>query len=134
MWISADWRRSLSLGVLSSPKRKKGRTTRTAAAVTAAAAEQATNSFLNEAVAPYIYHLAGMTVIALLVMHVNVATRFLSSSPALYWGAAVILKQATQNRRQDSFLSVVVSNWIWLWALISAVLGCLLFPNFFPWT
>lgn len=90
-----------------------------------------------------------MTAIAALVMHVNVATRFLSSCPALYWFAAVRLTQGRgddvvssidrstgQGSRNDNEKRAVqwACDWIWLWAIISGVLGCILFPNFFPWT
>jgi phosphatidylinositol glycan class V len=126
MWMSSNWRRAFSLGLVSSSeKTTKGK-------------KAPPSSFLDSALAPYVYHLAGMTAIALLMMHVNVATRFLSSSPALYWGAAVLLLKNTTKKREKNHrlgvVSLVSTHWIWLWAMLSAVLGCLLFPNFFPWT
>jgi len=135
MWISTDWRRALSLGAITLSNKNKKLKTKTTSATIPTSKETFTSSFLSNAVAPYIYHLSGMTALALFMMHVNVATRFLSSSPALYWGAAVLLKKAqTHNRHTHGIFSCVASNWIWLWAMVSAVLGCLLFPNFFPWT
>jgi len=131
--MSTDWRRALSLGAITIASKMEKKTTR---ATRTTAEETISSFFLRDAVAPYIFHLCGMTAIALFVMHVNVATRFLSSSPALYWGAAVLLKK-TQLRihtRHHRIVSCVSSNWIWLWAMVSALLGCLLFPNFFPWT
>ena len=132
MWLSSDWKRAFTLGILSSPKKKVSKRKSVAPETTS---DEILSFFLSDAVAPYIYHLAGMTAIALCMMHVNVATRFLSSSPALYWGAATMLLRAkkTPSNRQ-SYFSLIYSNWIWLSAMVFALLGCLLFPNFFPWT
>lgn len=132
MWLSSDWKRSFTLGILSSPKKKVFSKRKSAAPETAT--DEIFSFFLSDSVAPYIYHLAGMTAIALCMMHVNVATRFLSSSPALYWGAATILLRAKMPSKHQSYFSLIYSHWIWLWAMVFALLGCLLFPNFFPWT
>ncbi|KAL6770231.1 PIGV1 [Auxenochlorella protothecoides x Auxenochlorella symbiontica] len=75
------------------------------------------------ALAPYIYHWALMTAVAATAMHVNVATRFLSSCPPLYWYAAAWIKQG----RRPALV-------LWGWALAFTVLGTLLLPNFYPWT
>jgi len=64
-----------------------------------------------------------MTAVALLAMHVNVATRFLSACPPLYWHAASLLAGGGTRARL-----------LWLWCAAYIVLGCLLFPNFYPWT
>jgi phosphatidylinositol glycan class V len=117
-WASADWRRALSLclrpGRGAPPARRRG-ARRPAAPPLAAAA-----------LAPYAYHLALMAAAALLAMHLNVATRFLSSSPLLYWAAAARL------RRGGGGGAAAAAGWAW--ALAFCVLGGALFPNFFPWT
>jgi phosphatidylinositol glycan class V len=73
--------------------------------------------------APLVYHWALMTAVALLAMHVNVATRFLSACPPLYWHAAQLLAGGGARARL-----------LWLWCFAYIALGCLLFPNFYPWT
>lgn len=82
--------------------------------------------------APYIYHLALMTAAALLVMHVNVATRFLSVNPVIYWYAAVYLLGEGAPMSQGRW--PWRSAWLWLWCLAFTALGALMFPNFYPWT
>lgn len=73
--------------------------------------------------APLVYHWALMTAVALLAMHVNVATRFLSACPPLYWHAAEVVAGGGRRARA-----------VWAWCFAYIVLGCLLFPNFYPWT
>lgn len=73
--------------------------------------------------APLMYHWALMTAVALLAMHVNVATRFLSACPPLYWAAGAVAAHGGTPARL-----------LWLWCFAYLVLSCLLFPNFYPWT
>lgn len=75
-------------------------------------------------VAPFVFHLALMTAVATFVMHVNVATRFLSSSPLMFWYAAQRMLNG----------SVIQRYLIWLWFLSYILAGTLLFSNFYPWT
>lgn len=75
-------------------------------------------------VGPFVYHLALMTAVAALVMHVNVATRFLSSSPLLFWYTA---QRMLNGPHIQSYL-------IWLWFLSYILVGTLMFSNFYPWT
>jgi len=79
---------------------------------------------IEPGVAPYVYHLALMTAVSVLVMHVNVATRFLSSSPLLYWYMAQLTLNGSWWR----------SYAVWGWSLLYACLGSVLFINFYPWT
>jgi phosphatidylinositol glycan class V len=67
-----------------------------------------------------------MGAVAALVMHVNVATRFLSSSPLLYWFTATYISREGAGRWRAA--------WVWLWALAFTALGSVMFPNFYPWT
>lgn len=59
------------------------------------------------------------------VLHAQVATRFLSASPPLYWYAA---------RLTGAGSSAAVRRSVWGFFLGYALLGALLFPNFYPWT
>lgn len=49
---------------------------------------QAVVPFLDDGMAPFVFHWAFNTVFALLFMHVEVATRFVSTLPAMFWCAA----------------------------------------------
>jgi phosphatidylinositol glycan class V len=77
----------------------------------------------SQQAAPLMYHWALMTAVAMLAMHVNVATRFLSACPPLYWAAAEWAASAGVRARL-----------LWFWCFAYIVLGCLLFPNSYPWT
>eukprot|EP00887_Chlorella_sp_A99_P001126 scaffold14.g1126.t1 len=105
-----------------------------ATAAVRAAPEPGSHGFLGPATAPYVYHWALMTAVALLVMNVNVATRFLSACPALYWFTAHYLLAGS--RRAMHCVGPTSGwrcAWVWGWCLAYIALGCLLFPNFYPW-
>lgn len=71
----------------------------------------------------YVFQLVVMTAVAATYMHVQVATRFLSTSPALYWGLARLGSTSEKWRR------VVVA-----YSLSYALVGTALFAGFYPWT
>ena len=73
---------------------------------------------------PHVVVWGSMALIALLVMHVQVATRFLSVCPALYW--AVVSEG--KSRGAD------VQRWTCVYAVTFSLLGALMFPTFYPWT
>lgn len=129
-WASYDWRRALSLGLICRDKKTKEESKHSRHHVPGSINIEA--PFYNDELAPYIYHLFGMSLPAFLVMHVNVATRFLSSSPVLYWFAAFIF--SNQSRLKNKRVVWSTQNLIWTWALTFLALGSLLFPNFYPWT
>lgn len=145
-YFSADWQRAFTLGLFPRPQKLPRWLVAPAAAVerlTAALrgaprrrrsssvrsgssgkhAARLTPLQGSDAAAPFMYHWALMTAVALLAMHVNVATRFLSACPPLYWRAAELLE-----RRR------LAAHALWLWCFAYIVLGFLLFPNFYPWT
>ncbi|PON97821.1 GPI mannosyltransferase [Trema orientale] len=81
--------------------------------------------YLSVFVLPFILHLGVLAATAFFVMHVQVATRFLSSSPPLYWFASYLIR------------SPVYRRWgylIWAYSASYILLGSLLFSNFYPFT
>lgn len=74
-------------------------------------------------VSAYYLQLAVMTLIAATYMHVQVATRFLSTSPAMYWGLAHL-------GAKSPTLRLVVTTY----SLAYAFVGVALFASFYPWT
>ncbi|CAO2837173.1 unnamed protein product [Amaranthus hypochondriacus] len=82
--------------------------------------------FYSADVLPFIYHLSFMAATAFFVMHVQVATRFLSASPPVYWFASDLMTSSGKSRRW-AFL-------IWAYAACYILLGSLLFSNFYPFT
>uniref|UniRef100_A0A1J3K303 GPI mannosyltransferase 2 n=1 Tax=Noccaea caerulescens TaxID=107243 RepID=A0A1J3K303_NOCCA len=100
------------------PSRKKDVT------VTNVAAESNSpekSGYFSADVFPFVVHLGFMAATAFFIMHVQVATRFLSASPPLYWFASY-LKQ-----RKWRYL-------IWSYCAAYILLGSLLFSNFYPFT
>jgi Gpi18-like mannosyltransferase len=72
-------------------------------------------------VAVFVFHWAFLAAVAAAVMHVQVATRFLSTCPPLYWYMA----HAWQRGR---------ARWLWAYCFAYMAAGAVLFPNFYPWT
>ncbi|KAM1525280.1 hypothetical protein COP2_009972 [Malus domestica] len=86
----------------------------------------AKQGYLSVAVLPCILHLGFMAATAFFVMHVQVATRFLSFSPPLYWFASYIMKSRGTGKRWGYI--------VWAYSAAYILLGSLLFPNFYPFT
>ncbi|KAL9263819.1 GPI mannosyltransferase 2-like protein [Drosera capensis] len=74
---------------------------------------------------PFLLHMGFMATTAFLVMHVQVATRFLSASPPLYWFASDLM--GSLKTRRWAYL-------IWMYTVAYSLLGSLLFSNFYPFT
>ncbi|KAK7362514.1 hypothetical protein VNO77_04630 [Canavalia gladiata] len=82
--------------------------------------------YLSASVLPFVLHLGFMAGTAFFVMHVQVATRFLSASPPLYWFASYIMAYPAKHFRWGYI--------IWAYSLAYIFLGSLLFSNFYPFT
>ena len=70
--------------------------------------------------APLFFHWALLASTALLVMNVQVATRFLSACPVLYWFTDSLRGRAR--------------FWAHAFFLTYALAGSVAFANFYPWT
>ncbi|KAJ0250547.1 GPI mannosyltransferase 2 [Hirschfeldia incana] len=84
-----------------------------------------TSGYFSADVFPFVVHLGLMTATAFFIMHVQVATRFLSASPSLYWFASHLI--ASPKHRKWEYL-------IWSYCAAYILLGTLLFSNFYPFT
>ncbi|KAL8097397.1 uncharacterized protein LOC141683767 isoform X2 [Apium graveolens] len=82
--------------------------------------------YLTLTLLPFVLHLGFMAGVAFLVMHVQVATRFLSANPPLYW-FATSLPALSKNGKRWGYL-------IWAYCAAYILLGSLLFSNFYPFT
>ncbi|CAN6555923.1 unnamed protein product [Malus baccata var. baccata] len=86
----------------------------------------AKRGYLSVAVLPFILHLGFMAATAFFVMHVQVATCFLSFSPPLYWFASYIMKSRGTGKRWGYI--------VWAYSAAYIRLGSLLFSNFYPFS
>ena len=76
--------------------------------------------FLDDRMSPFVIHWAFSTAVSLLMMHVEVSTRFLCALPVVYWCAASMVRPW--------------STGVWAFFLAYCGVGAILFPNFYPWT
>jgi hypothetical protein len=110
------------------------------------------------AVAVFVVHWAALCLVAALVMHVQVATRFLSAScPPLYWFAAELLLRPSgggpggagsgraggggagdpgggRRGAGGTKRAGPAAPWLWGYCLGYMAAGAVMFPNFYPWT
>ncbi|XP_024009150.1 GPI mannosyltransferase 2 isoform X2 [Eutrema salsugineum] len=83
------------------------------------------SGYFSADVFPFVIHLGLMAATAFFIMHVQVATRFLSASPPLYWFASHLV--ASPKHSKWGYL-------IWSYCAAYILLGTLLFSNFYPFT
>ncbi|KAG6545043.1 hypothetical protein Mapa_013737 [Marchantia paleacea] len=88
--------------------------------------EIARRGYFSPAAVCFLIQLCFMTAVAMFVMHVQVATRFLSVSPSVYWcGAHLLLNSGVRGK---------TGKLIWSSFLAYVSVGSLLFINFYPFT
>jgi len=110
-------------------------------------AQPAAAGCYSESMAVFVVHWAALALVAASVMHVQVATRFLSAScPQLYWFTAHLLLRgrgcdgcrsssgsgSSSAAAAGGRAAVALLVWGYCWGFMA--LGALLFSNFYPWT
>lgn len=75
---------------------------------------------------PFLLEMAFMAMVAFFIMYVQVATRFLSVCPPIYWFAA--------HKMNSSPSGHLIGYLVWAIFFIYVSLGSLLFVNFYPFT
>jgi len=89
----------------------------------------------------FFLHMFLLMLVSVLIMNVQVSTRFLSTCPALYWTVAelavppgsmreVEIQKKLQTKKKKKSL---VLRFILAFFLTYAAAGCVLFQNFYPW-
>lgn len=90
-----------------------------------------TNIFIHSpAFFPLLVLLLVMVIFGLGFMHVQVITRFVTTNPMVYWIMVLVYQQQRQHNHPTSLTTPSVL----LWSLLYAILGCILFTLFGPWT
>jgi phosphatidylinositol glycan class V len=101
---------------------------------------------LSPRVRPYLFKWAVMSAVALLAMHVQVTTRFLSVTPGVYWflakkgfAEAERERRAKKQKKKSAAGHEKKTRTFWrrgvtTYSTSFFLLGALLFPTFYPWT
>jgi phosphatidylinositol glycan class V len=81
-------------------------------------------AFYGPGCAVLVVHWAALTLVCLAVVHIQVATRFLSSCAPLYWFGGLLMLAAPPALR----------CLLWWYCFAFMAMGAVMFPNFLPWT
>jgi len=90
----------------------------------------------NPLLVPFYLHWLFLFCTALTILHVQVATRFLSATPPLYWFIADLLLKSRRSRETYVLFRGLAPAHFGLLAFCFTymVVGVVLFSNFYPWT
>lgn len=122
---------STSKNLLIRNRTKKNKYLDIQATANVAQANEATSSqmeqgFFSSLMIPFILQLGFMVAVASFVMHVEVATRFLSVNPLIYWYTAYVMGSSPNGFKLGYVLWAVFLSYLFF--------GSLLFSNFYPFT
>lgn len=89
---------------------------------------------------PFTLQVAVLLLFALTIMHVQVATRFVSACPIVYWQMAGLWLRSPHRPAPAGLVGFVVSflsdarHWLVAYCVGYMAVGCMLFGNFYNWT
>ncbi|DAZ94269.1 TPA: hypothetical protein N0F65_011901 [Lagenidium giganteum] len=98
-------------------------------AMGSSAAAEANSFVRSSAAAPYCLHWLFLLANALVVVHIQVTTRFLAACPPLYWAPAALIGTKLSSATHSTYTRTVVAYFV-----VFNVLGVSLFSTFYPWT
>jgi GPI mannosyltransferase 2 len=92
--------------------------------------------YLSHRVAPYVWHLFGLTTLITILAHVQISTRLMfASCPSIYWFLAYHFnKKKVSTELLPKVGHRIFAKYYLAYSWIYFTLGCVLFSTFYPWT
>lgn len=83
---------------------------------------------------PYMLHWNILFCIAVIILHIQVTTRFMSATPPVYWFLSFAI-HSSKGKRFSLFFNHTFLPFVTIgYCLLYIVLGSILHTNFYPWT